>query len=163
MIKASKLGTWDSDRTTGRVVFDKRWCEIIGYPQDELLYTTQSWLELLHPEDRPRMMAALAQHEQGNTSMFQCEYRLRHAQGYWVWVSSRGQIVARDNQGKPLRLLGTVMDISGPRNLAYEGAEFLRRIEQLVQDLVVGKEENRCYPAIMVPGKLSRRRQEVLI
>jgi PAS domain S-box-containing protein len=166
MIKASKLGTWDSDRTTGRVVFDKRWCEIIGYPQDELLHTTQSWLELLHPEDKSRMMTALEQHEQGNTSMFQCEYRLRHAQGHWVWVSSRGQIVARDNQGNPLRLLGTVMDISGPRNLAYEGAEFLRRIEILVQDLVVGNDEKQdAYPTMMVPAedKLSRRQREVLI
>jgi DNA-binding NarL/FixJ family response regulator len=58
------------------------------------------------------------------------------------------------------------MDISGPRNLAYEGAEFLRRIEILVQDLVVGNDEKQdAYPTMMVPAedKLSRRQREVLI
>jgi PAS domain S-box-containing protein len=166
VIKASKLGTWDIDRTTGRVVFDKRWCEIIGSPQEALYHTTRSWLELLHPEDKARMISALKQHEQGNTPMFQCEYRLRHEQGHWVWVSSRGQIVARDKQGNPLRILGTVMDISGPRNLAYEGAEFLRRIEMLVQDLVLAKDETQCVYAVTTPpgpDMLSRRQREVLI
>jgi PAS domain S-box-containing protein len=166
VLKASKLGTWDIDRSTGLVVFDKRWCEIIGLPQEELIHTTQSWLELIHPEDKARMVAALKQYEDENLPIFQCEYRLRHELGHWVWVSSRGQVVARGPHGNPLRILGTVMDISGPRNLAYEGAEFLRRIEMLVQDLVVGKDANQdAYPAMMVPEevKLSRRQREVLI
>jgi PAS domain S-box-containing protein len=166
VLKASKLGIWDMDRQMGRVVFDKRWCEIIGSPQDELIHTTQSWLDLLHPEDKARMVAALNQHEQENAPIFQCEYRLRHEQGHWVWVSSRGQIVARDKQGSPLRIMGTIMDISGPRNLAYEGAEFLRRIEILVQDLVVGKEENHgayAVTTVSAEDKLSKRQREVLI
>jgi PAS domain S-box-containing protein len=166
VLKASKLGIWDSDRSTGRVVFDKRWCEMIGSPQEEMLHTTQSWLELLHPDDKVRLLAAVNQHEQGNTPMFHCEYRLRHEQGHWVWVSSRGQIVARDQQGKPLRLLGTVMDISGPRNLAYEGAEFLRRIEILVQDLVAVNDGAAAVNTPAMPhaaDKLSRRQREVLI
>jgi PAS domain S-box-containing protein len=122
VIRASKLGIWDSDRTNGRVIFDKHWCNIIGCQQEELVLTSESWLELIHPEDRERVIGATKEHELGNTPMFQCEYRLRHQEGHWIWVSSRGQIVARDEQGD-VCVFGTTP--IGPKNIAYESAEFL--------------------------------------
>ena len=166
VIKASKLATWDSDRMAGHVVFDKRWCEIIGYPQEELVHTTESWLELLHPEDKESVIAAIKEHEQGNTPIYHCEYRLHHKDGHWVWVSSRGQIVARDKQGNALRMSGVVQDISGPKSLTIEGAEFLRRIESMVKDMVGVKDGNQqefAAPIQHGPDLLSRRQREVLI
>jgi PAS domain S-box-containing protein len=166
VIKASKMGTWDSDRVTGRVVFDKRWCEIIGYDKEDIDLTTKGWQDLLHPDDKARTITALKEHERGDTPMFQCEYRLRHKEGHWVWVSSRGQIVARDVHGKPLRILGTVQDISVPRNLASESAKFLSRIETMLQDIVTVKlesQDTRTTPRIPSPKILSRRQREVLI
>lgn len=165
VINASKLATWDSDRTSGRVVFDRRWCEIIGSSQEELVQTTEGWMEFIHPEDKARVIAAIKEHELGNTPMYKCEYRIRHKDGHWVWVSSRGQIVARDNQGNALRLLGTVRDISAPKSIANEGAEFLRRIETMVQELVSAKEDTLgpIAPSHPAPELLSRRQREVLI
>ena len=166
VIKASKLATWDSDRMTGRVVFDKRWCEIIGYPQEEIPLTTQGWMELIHPEDRASVIAAIKEHELGNTPMYHCEYRLHHKDGHWVWIASRGQVVERDKQGNALRMSGVVQDISGPKSLTTEGAEFLRRIESMVKDMVVVKDGNRqefSDPIQHGPDLLSRRQREVLI
>ncbi len=166
VIRASKLGIWDSDRTNGRVIFDKHWCNIIGCQQEELVLTRESWLELIHPEDLARVITATKEHELGNTPLFQCEYRLRHQEGHWIWVSSRGQIVARDEQGGVLRILGTIKDISGPKNIAYESAEFLRRIETLVKGLELDRHETQNVATAKISSDidmLSKRQREVLI
>ena len=123
-LRAAKLGTWDVDRISGRVVYDRRWCEILGYSMEEIVPTIESWRKLIHPQDKNRAFAALNAHERGDAPMYDCEYRLRHKEGHWVWISSQGQIVDRDSLGNATRILGTLKDISAEKRFARDGAEF---------------------------------------
>lgn len=166
VLKAAKLGTWDTNWKTGQVVLDQRWCEILGYAPEMLPSNKEILGQLIHPEDKARVLAAMKEHELGNTPLYQCEYRLRHKDGHWVWVASRGQIVARDEEGKSSRIMGTVKDISDERRLAQSGADVLRQIESMVQHLMgardkpLGADTSRT---LLGPEVLSRRQRQILI
>lgn len=166
VLSAVKLGTWDTDWETGHVLLDQHWCEILGCAPEELPSTKEALAQLIHPDDKVRVLAAMREHELGNARLYQCDYRLRHKEGHWVWVTSRGQIVARDEQGKALRVMGTVRDISEDRRLAQEGSDVLRQIEAMVQHLM-GPRDARIgaspSPALPGPEKLSRRQRQILI
>jgi len=68
----------------------------------------------MHPDDAPRFESALKDHLDGRTAQFDCEYRIRHPNGEWHWLLSRGRCL-RDSAGKPLRFLGSAMDVTAQR------------------------------------------------
>ena len=109
-IGATSDGIWDWDIPSDEVFFSPTWLNILGLHQLHGHY--DAWAERLHPEDRARVMESLQQHLQGETDFWQGEHRLKHANGDWIWVLGRGRVAARDAEGKPLRMLGTMTDIS---------------------------------------------------
>jgi len=70
---------------------------------------------MVHPDDLANLNHALAEHITGHTEHFEVEHRVRDREGEWTWVISRGRIVERDAEGKPLRICGTERDISALR------------------------------------------------
>lgn len=110
-LDGANLGIWDWDVTTGSVNYDRRWAEMLGYQHDEISPTFQTWENLIHPDDLPRALAVVDAHLQGRTEFLEIEHRLRHSDGSWVWVSSRGKVSARDANGRPLRATGTHLNI----------------------------------------------------
>ncbi|MCC7087802.1 MAG: GAF domain-containing protein [Dehalococcoidia bacterium] len=74
--------------------------------------TLQQWLELVHPGDRPRLEAALADHIAGLTPLIECEHRLSAGPGQWSWVLTRGTVVERDDAGNPVRAAGSFLNIN---------------------------------------------------
>jgi diguanylate cyclase (GGDEF)-like protein/PAS domain S-box-containing protein len=108
-------GVWDWDLRTGTVVTSARWSEIIGCPGENGISTMDAWKELIHPEDRGRVLAAMQIYlAEGRDSKahFVVEYRLRCCGGAWVWVLSRGMAIERDGAGRPVRIIGTISDIT---------------------------------------------------
>lgn len=109
----TRLGLWDWDMVTGQTVFNERWAEIIGYTLDELEPTTiETWTQFAHPEDLERSGAAIAAHVAGEADYYDCEARMRHRDGHWVWVHDRGRIVEWNEDGTPRRMVGTHEDIT---------------------------------------------------
>jgi PAS domain S-box-containing protein len=113
----AELGLWDWNVRTGVVVYDDRWCAMLGYRVDELAPDVASWTSLMHPDDREPVQVRLEPHLKGETPDYETEFRLRHRDGHWVWIQARGKVVERDAAGAPLRMAGTHMDI-GPRKRA---------------------------------------------
>jgi diguanylate cyclase (GGDEF)-like protein len=70
------------------------------------------WTSQVHPDDAPTRLAAHRAHLDGATPAYANEYRVMHTNGHWVWIESRGKVVRRDPEGTPLRIVGTMMDIS---------------------------------------------------
>ena len=108
-------GVWDWDLRTGTAETSKRWGEIIGCVGDCDVSTIDAWKALIHPEDRGRVHAAMQIYlAEGPDSKahFVMEYRLRCCQGPWVWVLSRGMAIERDAGGRPVRIIGTISDIT---------------------------------------------------
>jgi PAS domain S-box-containing protein len=105
-------GTWEWNVQTGETRFNDRWFEIVGYTAKELQpVTIETWNDLAHPDDLLRSAAALEDHFAGKTPFYECEARIRHKNGDWVWVLDRGKVVEWSAGGEPLRVSGTHMDI----------------------------------------------------
>jgi PAS domain S-box-containing protein len=106
-------GLWDWDVTTGRAVLDRRWAQMFGYELEEIAdWTLETWEHTIHPDDRPHVRAALQRALASDEALYDVDYRARHKDGSLVWINTRGRVQARDEAGRPLRMMGTLHDIS---------------------------------------------------
>ncbi len=110
-VRGSNDGVWDWDLSTDEVYFSSRWRAILGLRPADPLRCMADWFERVHPQDAPEFELALDRHLRGEAGHFAHEYRLRHADGEWVWVSSRGVAVAGPD-GRPRRMAGSLTDIT---------------------------------------------------
>jgi len=111
-IRGSNLGTWDWYIQTGQVVFNDAWANMLGYSHEELAPNMDTFSSRIHPEDQSHVMAALDKHMKGETEFYQATYRFRHKDGSWGWRLDSGQVFERDADGKPVRMVGTQVDIT---------------------------------------------------
>jgi PAS domain S-box-containing protein len=123
-LRGGDLGLWDLDLRSGVATLNERWNAMLGRPHHP---TEQGvWRTLVHPDDWQRVDAAQQDHLHGRSERYDAVYRLRHADGHWVWVHDRGQVIERDANGRALRMVGTHMDISE----RMQAQEALRRNEE---------------------------------
>jgi PAS domain S-box-containing protein len=111
-LRGSGLATWDWNIKTGKVVFNSRWGEMRGFSPDEVKPHVDSWRSGVHPDDWPRIQQALQDHYQGLTPEYEGEFRARTKAGNWICVLARGKVFTRDEDGQPLRMIGTELDIT---------------------------------------------------
>ena len=133
-LEAASDGLWDWNLLTDRVVFSPRVAEIFAdSPDQEGVHTTDvgTWHSRVHPDDKAGREEALRAHMDGVTPAYEQEYRLRADSGEWKWVFVRGRVTERRGDGTPLRMIGTITDIS-ERKWAQEA---LRRSEENYRSL----------------------------
>lgn len=119
-LEGSGDGLWDWNIATGKVYLSQRWLEMLGYAPDELPGDISTWKKLIHPEDKPWVMDALNAHLENNSCpyCFEClcpysfDYRMKTKSGEWKWIGHYGKVVARAEDGTPIRMAGTHKDIS---------------------------------------------------
>jgi diguanylate cyclase (GGDEF)-like protein/PAS domain S-box-containing protein len=111
-LNGGDLGLWDLDVVRDALHVDARACAMLGYSENEQDRNQAAWLANTHPEDADRVLEELARHVRGETSVFEAEFRLRHRNGNWVWMQSRGKAVSRDANGQALRVMGTRSNIT---------------------------------------------------
>ncbi|MEE9099258.1 EAL domain-containing protein [Pseudomonas nitroreducens] len=110
-LEASELGLWDWNLLTDEV-HHSHLEEIFGITQDAVKSVRNDLRPRLHPDDLPLLRRALVEHLKGRTDGYRIEYRVRHADGHWVWVEDRGRAMERDALGQVTRMVGTRCDIS---------------------------------------------------
>ena len=113
ILEGTRVGTWEWDIQTGEVTFNERWAEIVGYTLAELAPTNiDTWSRLAHPDDLKFSGGLLDMHFNGDLPYYECEARMKHKDGHWVWVLDRGRVSRWTADGKPLFMSGTHQDIS---------------------------------------------------
>ncbi len=113
IIDGTHAGTWEWNIQTGACHFNERWAEIFGYALEELSpFTLDTWAAFIHPEDALLANELLQKHFDGESTYYECEIRMQHRDGHWIWISDRGRVISRTPEGKPLLMSGTHMDIS---------------------------------------------------
>lgn len=113
IIDGTRAGTWEWNLQTGECYFNERWAEIFGYSLAELSpFSIDTWVAFTHPDDRIVANRLLQDHFDGKSAYYECEIRMKHKQGHWVWISDRGRLISRTEDGKPLLMSGTHMDIT---------------------------------------------------
>jgi diguanylate cyclase (GGDEF)-like protein/PAS domain S-box-containing protein len=121
LLSESDFGTWDLGVRTGEVVVDQRWAEIIGYTLAELEpMTFEKFASMVHPDDWERTQASVTEQISGSDVPFDFIFRMRHKQGSWRWIRSRGKITKSASNGDPLSLTGINEDITDARHRDLE-------------------------------------------
>ena len=120
-IEGTNIGTWEWQIQEGKIIYNERWANIVGYTLEELQpISKQTWSNLVHPEDAEIPDKLLEKCFSYEYEFYSCEYRLRHKDGHWVWIHDRGKIVQWSHDGKPLLMLGTHADITQQKNNEHE-------------------------------------------
>mgnify|MGYP006279950033 CR=1 FL=1 len=135
VLQSSRLAWWEEDFTTGEVLRSDSWAEMLGYAPSKIAATKDVWLKLIHPDDLGVVRKAAAAHERGETDTFEVQHRMRTADGGWKWILNWGRIVDRDRQGRPLRALGTHMDITANKETELEREELIRELQAAVDEI----------------------------
>ena len=113
IVQATRAGIWEWDIKTGLVKVDERWAEQLGYRVDELpRLNAQVWKANTHCDDWERANQHLQAHTCGDIGFYDAEFRMRHKDGRWIWIRSRGGVIAHDKDGNALLIAGTHVDIS---------------------------------------------------
>ena len=107
----TREGVWDWNLETGAVVYSERWKRMLGYADDEIEPHVGAWERLLHPDDRPAA-EALTETVSRDKRPYEAEFRLRHKDGHYLTVLTRGLPVRRDPAGPVVRIVGTHLDVT---------------------------------------------------
>lgn len=126
-LEGSDLGVWDWNPKTGDVFFSERWLTMLGYRPEEIQPRLEEWSDRVHPEDLERVLFLISEHMEGRTAVYESEHRLRAKDGSWRWIQDRGKVLRRDEEGKPMRMVGTHLDITERKR---EEARLRRRTRQ---------------------------------
>jgi len=138
-LDAAGDGAWDWNIRTGEVAMSTDFLARLGYAPGAFPANFDSFVHLVHPDDLPLLTRALKEHLDGCSTSFRCEYRLRCANGGWLWNLDRGRVVARDPiTGLPLRMVGSASDISDIKAAQQTAEEALRLLELAQANAGVG-------------------------
>lgn len=112
VFEGSNDGFWDWNIEKDEIFYSKHYYEILGYRNGEIKSDLFSWQSRIHPEDMEIVVEALHSHLEGNTSQFYQEYRVLTKTNEWKWVLDKCKVAIRDINNNPLRVAGTLSDIS---------------------------------------------------
>lgn len=104
-------GVWDWEVSSGQVRHNAQWARLMGLDERQLEHTWQETLACLHEQEREGVMAAIQSCLAGKTT-FEYEHRIRRADGSVIWVQNHGQVMARGTHGKPLRMVGSLHEVT---------------------------------------------------
>ena len=119
-LMGADLGMWDWDVATGEVRYNRRWAEMLGYALVDIEPHVRTWEMLIHSDDTSYVREVLNSHLAGETPHFETEHRFRTESGKWIWVLDKGKVTHRDDQGRPLRFVGTCLDITEAKQIQSE-------------------------------------------
>ncbi|MBD2187021.1 response regulator [Pseudanabaena mucicola] len=148
-IAGSGIGLWDWEVQTGGLMVNEQWATMIGYHPAELEpINFDTWQSHVHPEDLIKATAALETHFRQEIDNYECELRMLHKSGNWIWIFCQGRVIERSESGKPLRMLGTNLNINDRKqaNQALEqlNHELETRVEQRTKELQTSEERTRA-------------------
>ncbi|MCK5036445.1 MAG: PAS domain S-box protein [Candidatus Sabulitectum sp.] len=120
ILQGTNVGTWEWNIITGELLLNERWAGIIGYTLQELSpVTMDTWTKFAHPEDLAKVDEMLENHFSGELEYYMFEARMKHRNGNWIWVVDRGKVSKWSDDGRPMLMSGTHIDIT-ERKLAEE-------------------------------------------
>ncbi len=139
ILDGGDLGYWVWDLSNKTHRYNERFATILGYSID-LIDTSDDWRgDQIHPEDRAIVKSTLTNHLNQNSDTYSCEYRMKRSSNDWIWVLSRGKVIEWNTDRTPLRMAGTLLDITDRKEYEIE----LKQANQLLDKHTRELEENQ--------------------
>ena len=164
-MEGANEGHWDWDLTTGSMFLSTQMKMLYGQGADTKIDSRAEWLArvVMHPDDRPRFEAAVKDHLDGRTARYECEYRVRHPNGVWHWMSARGRCL-RDAAGKPVRFVGSSSDVTAEKQSQIDKEQLEAQLRQSQKMEAIGTlaggiahDFNNILGAILGYGELAHQ------
>lgn len=134
ILEATLEGWWEWDLTSNKAYHSSGWFRMLGYSDDQMQMcsSVDTWLNLIHPDDVARVLGQQATY-MVNGDTWETEFRMRTAEGNYVWIQSRGKVVRRNETGEPMLAVGVHVDITEHKQL-----EELREEQRIRTELLRG-------------------------
>jgi|GEM_PF-1646582 len=129
-LDAAGQGLWDWNMEKKTIYFDKKWNELLGDEPKEYYLSFNEFVKKIHPEDWTKIKAILEKRVQEETAPFNLEFRVKKINGNWIWIYGKGRIIEYTPDNKPLRMMGTIQDMTERIEFENELAEAKKRAEE---------------------------------
>ena len=136
-IDSAREGVWDWNMEKNDVFFSKHWKGMLGFEEHELPNELSEWRKRIHPMDVKRVDQVIEEHINNESSFFESEHRLLHADGTYRWILDRGKAVERDEEGIAIRMIGTHVDITERKATEKLLQDRNKELEQLVEQVKI--------------------------
>jgi PAS domain S-box-containing protein len=133
-ISGTNDGLWDWDLLTNEIYFSAQWKKMLGYEADELENKLETWLALVHPDDKEAAMKDYTANMNGETPFYENVHRLHHKDGSWVWILDRGQ-TKFDEHNKAVRMVGFHTDITRQKELESQLRSSQELFERFMENI----------------------------
>lgn len=130
-LTVSNDGVWDWNIVTNEVFYSDKWKQQLGYEPNEITHQFVEWLRLVHPDDMVQSVNSLYSYVKGESANYECVFRLRCKDGTYRWIKDVGKIALYDNNGNPVRMIGTHTDITE----TVESQRELQRKQQIIESI----------------------------
>lgn len=128
--EAANIGSWDWNIVTGKLLWSGRIEPMFGFPPGRFAGTYETFLQCVHPEDRPLVVDSVsAAVQQGRD--YQVEHRILWPDGTVRWIAETGDVI-RDASGAAVRMVGVVQDVTERKKAQIEIHKLNEQLEQRV-------------------------------
>jgi len=167
-MEGANEGFWDWHVDADRLFISQKMKMLSGHSEDSEFTTRSAWMAqtVVHPEDAQRRESALEDHFDGLTPRYECEYRVRMPDGSWCWLHARGRCL-RDALGKPIRFVGSAIDVSAQRQAQLEKEHLEAQLRQSQKMEAIGTlaggiahDFNNILGAIVGYGELAQQQSK---
>jgi len=133
-LDATSEGVWDWNLSTGIIHYNPHWIRSLGYSIGEINALGDIRKSIIHPQDQQKVHDTLEAYLKGNAPLYECEARIRKKSGEYIHIIDRGKVVERDSQNNPVRLVGTITDITSRKDMEQEVRKSEEQYRQLVEN-----------------------------
>ena len=137
-LATTKQGLYDLNVQTGEVIVNPEYAKMLGYPFENFREIAETWRERLHPDDRQVVGQIYRDYVAGLRPDYRAEFRLRTSSAGYIWIYSVGAIVSYDAEGKPLRMLGTHLNITDRKQAELRQRESEQNISFAMEAANIG-------------------------
>lgn len=139
VIDANTIGTWRLNLQNDELLINDKWAALLGYELHELMPTARrTWEDLTHPDDLAYCAVQLEEHATGKIPFYEANIRMKHKNGDWVWINTRGRVSTRTADGRAEWLLGTHFDIDAQMKAESNFLEQSRQMQAIVENMLDG-------------------------
>jgi PAS domain S-box-containing protein len=163
-MEGANEGHWDWNLETDQMFLSSKMKMLEGHGEDHVTTTRAAWNAqiVIHPDDKPRLEAAVKDHLEGRTPSFECEYRVEQRNGDWHWLLARGRCL-RDAAGKPYRFVGSASDVTAQKQAQSDKEHLEAQLRQSQKMEAIGTlaggiahDFNNILGAILGYGELAQ-------